>query len=591
MINLEQSLEAFIKSEHRVMVIKGDWGVGKTYAWNKYIETHGSSLTQIAYSYISLFGKNSLQDVKKNIFHSAKAISSKEQIENEMRKQLETASSLFNHVPWLKDNLFITYVNQGFFWFKKTISKIGIVTRHADSIPYVNKALGVVSTLEYALVNNYIICFDDLERKGNGLSVKDVMGLIDELAQRKNCKIILVFNEDSLSDGNDKKTFKEYREKIVDLELKYDPVVKDNFDCVFSKGYSGYEYIFNVSNRLNIRNIRILKKIRNVINSFDPLLSDADNLVRNEFVLHATLLCWSYYSHSDDLSYEEFRLLLRDKSWLSFTSEKESEYSSAEKLYASLASSLNFRKSVFDDEIDFFIKNGYVRNNDEFRGLINLKNNEVKVSKLEERIKQAWSIYHGSFLDNKEAFIDALVSILDNELNDVDIRSFDSMISILQDFNYPIDSYVEKYSNLLGATRDFSDTRSRMILRDIRSASLREKINELIESGKNHTIDEVAETLMKSNGWNPDVIDYLSQVPVNEFVDWMKSNPIELIDKIRYGLLKFSNMQSSDPKYSSITENVTAALRIIASENDFNRFRIEHMFGIKLDDVSTQITD
>lgn len=67
-INLEQSLEAFVKSEHRVMVIKGDWGVGKTYAWNKYIETHGGSLTQIAYSYISLFGKNSLQDIKKSIF-------------------------------------------------------------------------------------------------------------------------------------------------------------------------------------------------------------------------------------------------------------------------------------------------------------------------------------------------------------------------------------------------------------------------------------------------------------------------------------------------------------------------------------------
>ncbi|EBD5744518.1 hypothetical protein RVR77_003006 [Salmonella enterica] len=301
--------------------------------------------------------------------------------------------------------------------------------------------------------------------------------------------------------------------------------------------------------------------------------------------MHVTLLCWSYYTHSDDLSYEEFRRLLRDKSWLSFAGKKENEYTSAEKLYASLASSLNFRKSIFDDEIDFFIKNGYVRERDGFRNIISQKNNEAKMSKLEERIQQAWSIYHGSFLDNKKAFIEALVSILDNELNDVDIRSFDSMISILQNFNYPIDSYVEKYSKMLGATRDFSDTRSRMILRDIRSKSLREKINELIESGKNHTIDEVAEALMKSNSWNPDVIDYLSQVPVGEFVGWMKSNPIELIDKIRYGLLKFSNMQSSDPKYSSITENVTAALKIIASENDFNRFRIENMFGIKLDDV------
>lgn len=90
---------------------------------------------------------------------------------------------------------------------------------------------------------------------------------------------------------------------------------------------------------------------------------------------------------------------------------------------------------------------------------------------------------------------------------------------------------------------------------------------------------------MKSNGWDSDVIDYLSQVSVEELVGWMKSNPIELIDKIRYGLLKFSNVQSSDPKYSIITENVTAALKIIASENDFNRFRIENMFGIKLDGV------
>ncbi|MDF7746160.1 hypothetical protein, partial [Klebsiella pneumoniae] len=113
----------------------------------------------------------------------------------------------------------------------------------------------------------------------------------------------------------------------------------------------------------------MLKKIRNVINSFEPFLSDADNLVRNEFVLHVTLLCWSYYTHLDDLSYEEFRRLLRDKSWLSFAGKKENEYTSAEKLYASLASSLNFRKSVFDDEIDFFIKNGYVRDRNGFRDI------------------------------------------------------------------------------------------------------------------------------------------------------------------------------------------------------------------------------
>ena len=60
---VQQQIEKFLSSETpEVMSIKGDWGVGKTYAWNKYLK-FAKNKNKIAlgkYSYVSLFGVNSL---------------------------------------------------------------------------------------------------------------------------------------------------------------------------------------------------------------------------------------------------------------------------------------------------------------------------------------------------------------------------------------------------------------------------------------------------------------------------------------------------------------------------------------------------
>ena len=51
MNHLEKSLEAFFSSEAKVVVIKGDWGVGKTFFWDNYISKRIESgdLTQPAF--------------------------------------------------------------------------------------------------------------------------------------------------------------------------------------------------------------------------------------------------------------------------------------------------------------------------------------------------------------------------------------------------------------------------------------------------------------------------------------------------------------------------------------------------------------
>ena len=62
------------------------------------------------------------------------------------------------------------------------------------------------------------------------------MGLIDELVTEKKCKVLLIFNEDSLSEENkDKIQFEIYREKIVDVEIEYKPSTNENIALIFLK--------------------------------------------------------------------------------------------------------------------------------------------------------------------------------------------------------------------------------------------------------------------------------------------------------------------------------------------------------------------
>lgn len=50
---------------------------------------------------------------------------------------------------------------------------------------------------------------------------------------KEKCKVVLIFNEETLHNEDDKEIFNIYREKIVDIELKFSPTIKENFDHVF----------------------------------------------------------------------------------------------------------------------------------------------------------------------------------------------------------------------------------------------------------------------------------------------------------------------------------------------------------------------
>ena len=59
-IQVQNALQHFAKNKaSRAVVLKGEWGTGKTFVWNEVIKNHRKDFARSSYSYVSLFGLSS----------------------------------------------------------------------------------------------------------------------------------------------------------------------------------------------------------------------------------------------------------------------------------------------------------------------------------------------------------------------------------------------------------------------------------------------------------------------------------------------------------------------------------------------------
>ncbi len=280
MKKITDTLDVFFKGKEQVLVIKGDWGCGKTFFWDKYIQNKieakekTGKIDQIAYSYVSLFGKNSLVDIRASLLQAAKLITTEEKFNAYVEKHVFEKSGFLGRILILKKRFQRIKYND-------YVLKAFNITNNID------KFTRSAAFLEDKLVDNYVICFDDIERKGNSLSMRDFMGYIDELARKRNCKLILIFNEKSFTNEIDIKDLEQYREKVVDIELAFKPTYKQNLSYIFPDTHPVFPLLEKALNVLNLKNIRIIKKIRSLIDLSWSELEKSDKLIIEEFVNHA----------------------------------------------------------------------------------------------------------------------------------------------------------------------------------------------------------------------------------------------------------------------------------------------------------------
>ncbi|EHU2107237.1 P-loop NTPase fold protein [Acinetobacter baumannii] len=244
---LKELLENNIRNEKigTAIAITGPWGVGKTFFWKKFIEKNNFKRK---YVYVSLFGLQSLGDLKTHIYSN-----------------IENNHSTLEIPRWIRGLPAI---------FKDTrVSHFGLST-----------STKIFDSLMFSQVKDAIICFDDFERMSNKLDIKDVMGLANYLKLEKNCQVILILDEDKTEDKN-KEKYSSYKEKLVDETIiisSVEPLIREKTQGIDEQLVN---LMIDFAEKLEIHNFRFFQKVLNLYRQFRKELCVDIALSTKEIIL------------------------------------------------------------------------------------------------------------------------------------------------------------------------------------------------------------------------------------------------------------------------------------------------------------------
>jgi hypothetical protein len=250
-----------------VLCLRGKWGVGKTYAWKEQLNAalDAKKLSRKVYAYVSLFGLKSLDELKFAVFeHSQK-----------LGKVLRATG--FDTLDELIDGL----------------PNARKVVKGATSGSFFSKFMSsdVAQAFAFGLVRDQLVCLDDFER-GDSLKPKEVLGLVSFLREQRNCKVVMILNDQQL-DEKTRDEFEKHLEKVVDVSLAYEPTPTQS--AAIGAGGEWDDARRHVAERcaaLGITNIRTVQRVVRLVETIKPKLTAYDPEVLRAAIASLALFCW-----------------------------------------------------------------------------------------------------------------------------------------------------------------------------------------------------------------------------------------------------------------------------------------------------------
>ncbi|MEO6049072.1 MAG: P-loop NTPase fold protein [Candidatus Kapaibacterium sp.] len=431
------------KTEPRVLAVRGDWGVGKTFLWRKIIEDQSSHYYLKKYAYISLFGIESINDLKEQIFQ--KTISMENTAVN---PSVESATKNFADM---------------FQSAKRTTKKSWFLLRKSSGyskeilqfIPYLSKSANLLTSLSTLAVGKTLICLDDMERKGKGMRTEDIFGLISELKEARNCSIVILLNEDAFSEEIGK-GYADFRDKVIDMEITLSPEPRECVELVIPEESQYRNSIATYVERLHITNMRVIKRCADILNDLDSILKGREDAVIEETIKSIILFSWCWFHRRDGVPKLEDVIAAGKSPYISLFKEPKDLSPDEMRLREVMISYDYSSNSVIDEPLAEYVRHGYYDNN--------LLKKAYDQRDVEAQSKQAGSIFAsisgnllwGEFGDNSNDIARAFRKMTEDHGKNYSGYDLESMVQILRkignnrDADQLVDIYIEINRNRPG---------------------------------------------------------------------------------------------------------------------------------------------
>ena len=541
-------------SDPEVLVISGKWGVGKTFAWNKFLleaRDRSDGIALERYAYVSLFGLGDLREVRQAVFENTVSRSKAGDPAN--LTSLETG---------------ITTVTSG---WRKAAGLLKIAGPLADYA-------AVIEKIGFFSVRHQIVCIDDLERKSRSLEMRDILGLVSFLKDQRACKVVVILNDEQL--GDDGEEFSIHLEKVADTTIRYQPTPEEAVEIGVDRSKPHHEVIALACCSFGIVNIRTIKRLERLADRLNEILAGYDTRVTRQAVHSASLFGYSKVQPDQAPTIEflktyspyegpgarnnrlEWREMLREYDFGSF------------------------------DEFDSVVLEGVEAGHFDpakLKVVADIATMRLQHVDDEHAFTAAWKLYHNSFADNQTEVTDAVVAALRAAPSVVSPINLSGTIALLKDLNWEgdIDQLIAEYVQARDEGRNFWDLNESMFGDEVRDPDVRNAFAAKLAMFEDvRDPGEVLKQIGRGHGWEQDDVRFLSlQTPATFREIFKRLSGTDLLAAVSGGL-KFRNLQNANAEMQVVTMNVETALREVAQESRINLRRVRQK-GVAVDDPPT----
>lgn len=557
--SVERVLNALVSSKTgEAILLQGPWGVGKTYFWNNTIVPRLLEKPwKKRYSYVSMFGINSLAELK-----LALAVAT-EEFDSDARKKRRLGWPVIG-------------------WFWKGLAWLSDVV---NVIPRMGGALAkLVDRIGFYMVRDRVICFDDVERRGKSLELKDFLGLVSYLAELRNCRVLVIANsEQFVGHPEDQKTWDETREKVFQGEVSFNPSAEQSVELALEmdSAHPWRNALQDAFLQLEVSNIRLIRKgakfMHLLMEETEGRTLRSDTIDRMAYVV-AILV---YSIHGRGVGGPPFDRI-KNHAGLGFFSGREDTRSEAERKWDQVIANYNvYLHNDLDSVLVDMVFNGYP-NGAAFRAAIE----EVEVSNEVYAHKQAWNeawrLYHDTVADNGEALIAAFertwpfVSAYENQMN------LQGMARLLRMLGRPdlatrfIQQWVTERS---GEKIRLLDDREFHLFDRITD----QEILDAVDAARRQSIAVVPlqkafEMLMESGAYPEDAITSVAEASVEDLLVVIDHTNSEQLSRTLKKIVELPS-RADHPSWGLAAEKMSEACRQIAARSPLGASRMKSWLG------------
>ncbi|HWZ93764.1 MAG TPA: hypothetical protein VNW30_01095 [Opitutaceae bacterium] len=556
--HVEAALARFLADpQPGVIAVKGDWGVGKTYIWQHFIARQKKVKGYAGYSYASLFGISSLEDLRLALFTNQASIGS----------PLRSA-----------DN----FLRRGSAALVRYCKPAGLQNTELLAHVFEDKAL-----------RDIVICLDDLERKESTITTSALLGFITSLRDERRCKVVLLYNESKTKRLPEfSSAIAEYREKVIDHEVLLHPTVAECYALIFSDGHYGdlgpalqgatanaagdARSLLQILEAAKVANIRLIRKVRQALDYFAPQIAHTYPKHWPLFARQIVKLCCLHFLHAQEFAVEE----VADKTkWIAmFINMKKqgAEHDRHRAMYA-VVDRIGYSATKIDQIVIDFFRAGFVEW-DAYKAILEEMEADHRRTELAASSHATWDKLWDNFQAPADEVLAGLRSFLEANAGKLSLNEVAQLVMFLGEYSPRVsDKKIldEKIAAFVTSARNNNSLDFDLISMDPKVAAQVQK--EIAKNVEAKPIMEVVNQMTAPGGWNPSDVRSLDGYTRDDFLTWLKSeSSLGLLSK----LAEFRTRLGGDAAGQGVLKRLDWALRKMEKRSRLDARRVH--IGAKL---------